>query len=91
MIKAAAMDMNLCGAINVPMKSDKLKPYEVPTTCLVLARSPENLQPLIEQGWVMLGNNDGLVDMAYWTDDYINILAPLAEKIRRSIRHRFAL
>jgi len=90
-IKAAAMDMNLCGAINVPMKSDKLKPYDVPTTCLVLARSPKNLQPLIEQGWVMLGNNDGLVDMAYWTDDYINILAPLAEKIRRSIRHRFAL
>ena len=35
-IKAAAMDMNLCGAINVPLKNDKLKPYEVPTTCLVL-------------------------------------------------------
>ena len=28
----------------------------------------------------MFGKNDGLVDMAFWTDDYINILAPLIEK-----------
>jgi hypothetical protein len=89
-IKAAAMDMNLYGAINIPLKDDKLKPYEVPTTCLVLARDPENLQPLIGRGWVMLGKKDGLGDMAYWTDDYINILAPLTEKIRRAIRQRFA-
>jgi hypothetical protein len=89
-IKAAAMDMNLCGAINVPLKNDKLKPYEVPTTCLVLARNPESLQSLSGLGWVMLGKEDGLVNMAYWTDDYINILAPLMEKIRKGIRNRFA-
>jgi hypothetical protein len=84
------MDMNLCGAINTPLRDDKLKPYEVPTTCLVLARNPENLRPLTGQGWTVLGDHDGLADMAYWTDDYINILAPLMEKIRRGIRNRFA-
>ena len=89
-IKAAAADMNLWGAFNIPLKDDTLKPYEVPTTCLALARHPENLQPLIGQGWVMFGKNDGLVDMTCWTDDYINILEPLVEKIRRAVRSRFA-
>jgi hypothetical protein len=72
------------------VKDDKLKPYEVPTTCLALARKPEHLQPLSKLGWVMLGQNDGLVDMAFWTDDYTNIIAPLMEKIRIGIRNRFA-
>jgi hypothetical protein len=89
-IKAAAMDLNLRGAVTAPSKNGKLKPYEVPTTCLVLARSPESLQPLSKLGWVMLGQNDGLVDMAFWTDDYTNIVAPLMEKIRIGIRNRFA-
>jgi spermidine synthase len=88
-VKAAASDMNLYGAINNPIKNDKLKPYEVPTYCVVLARNPERFHHLLKQGWLMLGKNDGLVDMAFWTDDYINILAPLIERIRRSIRIRF--
>ena len=88
-VKAAASDMNLYGAINTPLKNDTLKPYEVPTYCVALARSPERFHRLLERGWVMFGKNDGLVDMAFWTDDYINILAPLIERIRRSITHRF--
>ena len=55
-----------------------------------LSRNPESLQPLSRLGWIMLGKKDGLVDMAYWTDDYINILAPLMERIRKGIRNRFA-
>jgi len=45
---------------------------------------------LSKLGWVMLGQRDGLVGMACWTDDYTNIVAPLMEKIRSGIRNRFA-
>jgi hypothetical protein len=32
---------------------------------------------------VRFGKDDGLNDMAPWTDDYINILAPLRENMRK--------
>jgi hypothetical protein len=48
---------------------------------VALARDPGDLQPLLKLGWVRLGSQDGLNDMAPWTDDYINILAPLRENL----------
>ena len=81
-IKATSAGLDLFGAINVPATSDKLKYYQNATWCVVLARNPERLQPLVSKGWIRLGKDDGLSGSAPWTDDYINILAPLIENLR---------
>jgi hypothetical protein len=81
-IKSTSAGLNLYGAINVPATSDKLKYYQNATWCVVLARNPERLQPLVNKGWIRLGKDDGLSGSAPWTDDYINILAPLIENLR---------
>jgi hypothetical protein len=46
---------------------------------VVLARQPARLAPLLAQGnWSVLGDGDGLPELRVWTDDYVNILAPLS-------------
>jgi hypothetical protein len=81
-IKSTSVGLNLYGAINVPVTKDKLKYYQNASWCVALSRSPERLQPLVDRGWVRLGKDDGLNGSAPWTDDYINILAPLVENLR---------
>ena len=81
-IKSTSEGLRLYGAINVPATRDKLKDYQNASWCVALARNPARLQPLVNRGWVRLGKDDGLNGSASWTDDYINILAPLVENIR---------
>jgi len=80
-IKSTARELGLHGAINTPLNRDRLKPYQSSVWCVALARDPGDLQPLLKLGWVRLGGHDGLNDVAHWTDDYINILAPLGENL----------
>jgi hypothetical protein len=80
-IKATAGGLNLAGAMNVPPTRDKLKPYENATWCVVLSRNEERLRPLLTRGWKLLGKDDGLNAVTPWSDDYINILAPLWENV----------
>lgn len=82
-IKATARELGLHGAINIPPSRDQLKPYQSSVWCVALARDPADLRPLLKLGWVPLGNSDGLNEMAPWTDDYINILAPLRENLEK--------
>jgi spermidine synthase len=84
-IKAIARDMNLHGAINIPLLTDQLRPEQLNTLCVTLSVKRESLQPLLETGWLQLGEI-GLMEMIPWTDDYINILEPLAEGIRARYR-----
>jgi spermidine synthase len=81
-IKATARELGLHGAMNIPLSRDKLETYQSSVWCVALARDPKDLHPLLKLGWVRLDKDDGLVDMAPWTDDYINILAPLRESIK---------
>jgi len=81
-IKSTSAGLNLYGAINIPATRDKLKYYENATWCVALAKNPERLQSLVNRGWIRLGKNDGLNGTAPWTDDYINILAPLIENLK---------
>jgi hypothetical protein len=81
-IKSTSAGLNLYGAINVPATRDKLKYYENATWCVALAKNPERLQSLVNRGWIRLGKDDGLNGTAPWTDDYINILAPLIENLK---------
>lgn len=82
MIKSTSAGLNLYGAINVPVTRDKLKYYQNASWCVALSRNPARLQPLVNRGWVRFGKDDGLNGSAPWTDDYINILAPLIENLR---------
>jgi hypothetical protein len=82
MIKATSAGLNLYGAINIPATKDELKYYQNASWCVVLARNPARLQPLVDRGWVRLGKDDGLGGSAPWTDDYINILVPLIENVK---------
>ncbi len=84
-IKSTSRSLKLAGVINVPPTSDKLKTHENATWCVVLARNPERLQPLLSRGWKLLGKDDGLNETAPWSDDYINILAPLIENLKANI------
>jgi len=84
-IKSTAGNLNLAGVINVPPTSDRLKTHENATWCVVIARNPERLQPLLSRGWKLIGNDDGLNVATAWSDDYINILAPLMENLKANI------
>ena len=84
-IKSTSSRLKLAGVINVPPTSDKLKTHENATWCVVLARNPKRLQPLLSRGWKLLGKDDGLNEAAPWSDDYINILAPLIENLKANI------
>jgi predicted O-methyltransferase YrrM len=81
-LKSTAQQLNLFGVRNVPIEKENLKPFQNSTKCMVFARNPERLEPLLARGWVKLGEEDGMKSMAAWTDDYINILDPLIENVR---------
>jgi spermidine synthase len=84
-IKAIARDLNLHGATNISLPKDQLRPEQLDTLCVVLTGNRESLQPLVETGWVLFGE-DGMKEMAPWTDDYINILEPLQEGVKTRYR-----
>jgi hypothetical protein len=50
---------------------------------VALARNTERLQVLIDRGWVMFSEKDGLSKAKPWTDDYMSILIPLVEGTRK--------
>jgi hypothetical protein len=81
-IKAATQSMKLHAVTNRPVEKKYLESYQIPPQCVVLANHLETLKPLLDQGWLMLDKDDRFETSAAWTDDYINILAPLADKIR---------
>ena len=52
---------------------------------MALTSNRRSLQPLLDAGWVRLGE-DELKPMRYWSDDYINPLEPLWEGVK--LRYR---
>ncbi len=53
----------------------------VNTKVVVLARRSGRLATLLaDERWAALGDADGYPELTVWTDDYINILAPLWAK-----------
>jgi hypothetical protein len=81
-VKSTSAQLALHAAMNVPVDKAQVADYENPNQCVVLARDPARLKPLLQRGWIALGEGDGLKHVAPWTDDYVNILSPLLAKIR---------
>jgi spermidine synthase len=81
-IKATASMLNLSGVVNNMASKGKLEGYQTPPNCVVLAKNPKRLQTLVDQGWIMFSKKDGLGHVRPWTDDYIDVISPLAEIIK---------
>jgi hypothetical protein len=80
-IKSTSAQLKLFGVLNNPLAQSLPPPYVISSQCVVLARNPERLKPLLALGWTAFGDGDGLDESTPWTDDYINILAPLRARI----------
>ena len=80
-LKSTAATLGLSGAMNDPNKEREEKAPYIRAQYVALAADSMRLQPLIDRGWIALGKGDGLEDLAPWTDDYINVLAPLASVV----------
>ncbi|SFN18363.1 hypothetical protein SAMN05660284_00788 [Formivibrio citricus] len=76
-LKAAAKARGLAAAATLQPGKDAGR-LNIDPWVVVLARQPDRLAPLSADGkWTVLGELDGLPDVDVWTDDYVNILAPL--------------
>jgi spermidine synthase len=82
-IKSTSQALNLFGAMNPIVGRERLKNYENTSNCVAVTRNPMRLRPLTDRGWRVFSEKDGLSRVRPWTDDYINILAPLIEKMIR--------
>jgi spermidine synthase len=79
-IKSTSMALKLYGIMNPFVKKEMLKKYQNTSNCVAVTRNPMRLQALIDRGWVMFSEKDGLPKVKPWTDDYVNILSPLIKK-----------
>jgi spermidine synthase len=75
-LRAAGGALGLHGAHRRSM--GPFEPLELPTHAYVLARDPRRLEPLLANGW---RSDRDLRPTALWTDDYTNVLAPLARRL----------
>jgi hypothetical protein len=82
-IKSTSRALNLFGAMNPIVGRERLRKYENTSNCVAVTRDPMRLRPLMDRGWRLFNEKDGLSRIRPWTDDYINILAPLIEKMER--------
>jgi spermidine synthase len=83
-IKSISSQLKLFGLISPPIKKGKkLEEFYNESLCVVLARDPVILNSLINRGWIMFNDKDGLPEVTPWTDDYINILIPLMIKTKK--------
>jgi len=87
-IKAISELMGLHAVANIHVEKKNLKSYEVSPRCVVIARKAQTLEPFLEKGWVLLKDKRFKKSTA-WTDDYINILAPLYENIRLKLKGNY--
>jgi hypothetical protein len=84
-IKATAARLNLAGAVNLRPPNPRLTSLGGRRTIMDLSRDPERLQPLLAEGWTAFGKDDHLTDGTPWTDDYVNLLAPLWARFHSQI------
>lgn len=77
-IRAAAKSLNLQGAVKHSLMALPESSKPVRTEYAVLTREPTDLQFFLSRQWKAFGDRDGLVRCCPWTDDYVNLLRPMA-------------
>jgi hypothetical protein len=80
-LKSATLDLGIYAAMNKPLSRDNLRPYEMPSQCVILSTTANSLESLLSSHWVDLTTAEAIKPSKLWTDDYINLLSPLKAKI----------
>jgi spermidine synthase len=83
LIKSTSEALKLFGVMNPMADRSKLERYQNATNCVAIARNTARLQALIDRGWVMFSEKDGLYKVKPWTDDHMSIFIPLTETMKR--------
>lgn len=79
-LKAAAKARGLA-AIATLQAGKNASRLNIDPWVVVLARNPKRLTPLlVDERWSEVGPHDGMPVLNAWSDDYVNILAPLFVK-----------
>jgi hypothetical protein len=81
-VKAVAGELGLPGAVKVMGPDPADGRYRMTTVYVALSGEAGALDALARRGWAPFGPADGIVPCRPWTDDYVNILVPLAMKAR---------
>ena len=84
-IKAVATRLNLHGAMKSSITVREESSNPIRTNYVILTLNRTALQCLLDQNWIVMGNSDGIKACQSWTDDYVNILVPLAAKMNLAI------
>ncbi|NCG19192.1 MAG: hypothetical protein GWP91_09280 [Rhodobacterales bacterium] len=79
-LAAVASDADLVGTSFEADGTESDEPLYDAATTVVLARSVDQLQPMLSKGWRRLNDDPVVVPTQLWTDDYIDVLAPMAAK-----------
>ena len=81
-VKATALSLGLHGAVKARSFTPEETYFAINTIYVAFSRDADILQALEDRKWTPLDGRDGLPACEAWTDDYINILVPLREKLR---------
>jgi FtsH-binding integral membrane protein len=80
-LKAVAASLGLQGSVKTVIGSHQPDHYQITTVYGMLTRDQARLAPFSRYGWIPFSEKDGLMTCRPWTDDYVNILAPLWAKL----------
>jgi spermidine synthase len=78
--KAAGLE----GAYRLRLDERRLEDMEIRSRWYVLTRNRATLDALADHGWQLTTDEPALAAGEPWTDDYVNVLAPLWSEVRRN-------
>ena len=87
-LKSAGERLGLHGAFREPDAERPLAALEFASSYYVLTRNPRHAEALAADGWTRAGPDDGLRAFSPWSDDFVNILGPLWQRLsERALRN----
>jgi len=75
--------LGLHGAYRLRLDESQLEDMEMRSRWFVLTRNQATLAALAEHGWTLTDDEPQLANATPWTDDYVNVLAPLWDEVLR--------
>jgi len=81
-LKAAAVELGLKSAWFIEKKQALNDPLYNPAEVFIMTKDEDVLETFRLNGWELTGGGGDLAGVRTWTDDYFNILVPIADKRR---------
>ncbi len=83
-LKAGGAALGLHAAFRLPKPAGRLAPLEFASSYQVLSRDAPRIGALVARGWTPIGSGDALPRLRPWSDDFVNVLAPLWQRLTRA-------